>query len=128
MNKRSAAGMNIKSVLILFILMSTLCSCRSRQKFNKAEWGEMADLMMFPNRKYMIDDLVDNYQLKGLTYQEIVELLGPPQSKLDSNLETYYDIDIDYGWDIDPVYTKMLDIKFDQDTIVKEFEVKEWEK
>ena len=84
--------------------------------------------MTFPHRKYMIDDLVQNYQLKSKTYHELVELLGQPQSKLDSTLQVFYDIDVDYGWDIDPVYTKTLSIVFDKDTIVKSFEVQEWKK
>ncbi len=40
----------------------------------------------------------------------------------------FYDIDIDYGSDIDPVYSKTLTFQFDKDSIVKTFEVKEWNK
>ena len=76
----------------------------------------------------MIDDLVKNYQLIGKNYKELVDLLGKPQSKIDNNLYVFYDIDVDYGWDIDPVYTKTLSIGFDKDTIVKSFEVQEWRK
>lgn len=118
----------LKANLLLFAFVATIFSCRQKQKFDKTQWDEVADLMTFPNRKYMIDDLVQNYQLKGKTFSELVELLGPPQSKLDSTLEVFYDIDIDYGWDIDPVYTKTLFIAFDKDTIVKSFAVQEWEK
>ena len=110
----------------LFIL--TLVSCHTKQKFDKTKWAEVADLMTFPNRKNMIDDLVQNYQLKGKTYQELTELLGRPQSRLDSTLQVYYDIDIDYGFDIDPVYTKTLSIQFDKDTVVRKYEVQEWKK
>lgn len=74
-------------------------SCRTEQKFDKAKWAEVADLMTFPNRKYMINDLVETYQLKGKKYKEIIELLGQPQSKLDSSLNILYDVDIDYGSD-----------------------------
>ena len=66
-----------------------------------------------------------NYQLKGKKYSEIVELLDKPQSKLDSTMEIYYDIDVDYGFDIDP---KTLSITFDKDTLVKSFEVNVWKK
>jgi hypothetical protein len=113
-------------ISILFIL--TLASCQTKQKFDKAKWAEVADLMTFPNRKYMIDDLMQNYQLKGKTYRELVDLLDKPQKKLDSSLRVYYDIDVDYGTDIDPVYTKILSIEFDKDTVVRHVEVQEWRK
>lgn len=113
---------------IFLLLTLTLFSCQTRQKFNKAKWAEVADLMTFPNRKYMIDDLVKNYQLKGKKYSEIVVLLDKPQSKLDSTMEIYYDVDVDYGTDIDPIYSKTLSLTFDKDTVVKSFEVNVWKK
>ena len=109
--------------LIFLSLTLTLFSCQKQQKFDKVKWAEVADLMTFPNRKYMIDDLVKNYQLKGKKYNEIVQLLAEPQSKLDSTMEIFYDIDVDYGSDIDPINSKTLLITFDKDTIVKSFEV-----
>lgn len=84
--------------------------------------------MTFPNRKYMVDDLVKNYPLKGKKLADIVQLLGKPQSKLDSTLQIFYDIDVNYGSDIDPGYTKTLSIVFDKDTVVKSFKVDEWKK
>ena len=84
--------------------------------------------MTFPNRKHIIDDLVKNYQLKGKKYSEIVELPDKPQSQLDSIMEIYYDINVDYGFNIDPIYIKTLSITFDKDTLVKSFEVNVWKK
>ena len=114
--------------IIFLSLALTLLSCQRQQKFDKAKWAEVADLMTFPNRKYMIDDLIKNYQLKGRKYNEIVKLLNEPQSKLDSTLQIFYDINVDYGWDIDPVYSKTLNISFNKDTVVKSFQVIEWKK
>jgi hypothetical protein len=76
----------------------------------------------------MIDDLTKNYALKGKKYHEIVELLNIPQGKGDNDLQIFYDVDVDYGSDIDPVYSKALSIQFDKDSIVKTFEVQEWKK
>ena len=105
-----------------------LFSCRIEKKFDKEKWVEVADLMTFPNRKYMINDLVKNFQLKGKTYNEIIELLGQSQSDMNSEHQIFYDVDINYGFDIDPVYTKILLLQFDKDSIVKNFEVREWKK
>jgi hypothetical protein len=118
----------MKRQFIFLPLTLTLFSCQTQQKFDKTKWAEVADLKTFPNRKYMIDDLVNNYQLKGKKYSEIVKLLDKPQSKLDSTMEIYYDIDIAYGTDIDPIYSKTLSITFDKDTVVKSFEVEVWRK
>ena len=114
--------------LTFLSLILTLFSCQTQQKFDKAKWAEVADLMTFPNRKHMIDDLVRNYQLKGKKYSEIVELLDKPQSKLDSTMEIYYDIHVEYGYDIDPIYSKTLSITFNKDTVVNSFEVNIWKK
>jgi hypothetical protein len=111
---------------VTILLLFTLFSCQRKDKFDKHKWAKVEDLMTFPFRKYMLDDLVQNQKLKGRTYHQLIELLGPPQVKLDSALQVAYDIDVDYGSDIDPVYTKTLFIVFTNDTIVKSFEVKEW--
>lgn len=116
-----------KFFLFLFFI-DTICSCQTQQKFDKENWAEVADLMTFPNRKYMIDDLVKSHRLKGKKYNEIIELLGRPQSIVDSTFELFYDIDVDYRSDIDPVYTKTLSFQFDKDSIVRAFEVREWKK
>ena len=113
---------------ILLLIVFTSFSCQTQQKFDRLKWAEVADLMTFPNRKVMIDDLVKNYHLKGKTLNQIEELLGQPQSKLDSTFKIFYDVDVNYGSDIDPIYSKTLLIEFDKDTIVKAFEVQEWKK
>ena len=118
----------MKRQLILLSLVLTLFSCQTQQRFDKVKWAEVADLMTFPNRKYMIDDLVKNYQLKDKKYSEIVELLNEPQSKLYTTMQILYDIDVDYGSEIDPIYSKTLLITFDNDTVVKSYEVHIWKK
>ena len=116
----------VKYFYLLFITLS-IFSCKSHQKFDKSLW-EKRDDIFYPNRKFMIDDLVKSYKLKGKKYRDIVELLGPPESILDSTLQIFYEIDVDYGTDIDPVYSKSLVIIFDKDTVVKSFRVEIWKK
>ncbi len=102
-------------------------SCVHEQKFDKAKWSVVDDLMTFPNRRYMIDDLIENYPLTGKKYSHITDLLGNPQGgDLDSTYEVFYNIDVDYGHDIDPVYVKTLKILFDKDSIVTKIEVNEF--
>ncbi len=84
--------------------------------------------MDYPHRDLMIDDLINNRQIKGLKYQELVKLLGEPQRnwQSDSN-QYYYQIVEDYGMDIDPVYTKNLMIRL-RDSVVCEIKLQEWKK
>lgn len=110
----------------LFIV--ALCSCQTQKKFDKEKWAEVADLMTFPNRKSMVDDLTKNIPLKGKSYKDIVSLLGQPQHSLDSTMNIGYEIYEDYGSDIDPIYTQTLVLHFDKDSTVKSFEIKEWKK
>ena len=118
----------MKRQFIFFLITVSLFSCQTRQKFDKVKWAEVADLMTFPNRKSMIDDLTNSFQLKGKRYKEIIELLGQPQGKGDNDLKIFYDIEVDYGSDIDPVYSKTLTFQFDKDSIVTTFKVEEWKK
>jgi hypothetical protein len=77
-------------------------------------------------RPKMLTDLTTNYKLKGLKYSELIELLGIPDSKDSSSLS--YKIIVDYGHDIDPVYTKDLDFTFSKDSIITAVKVNEWKK
>ncbi|TMI62589.1 MAG: hypothetical protein E6H07_14335 [Bacteroidetes bacterium] len=110
------------------LLILTLYSCQTHQMFDKKKWAEVGDLMTFPKRKSMVDDLTKNIPLKGKSYQDIISLLGQPQHSLDSTMNIGYKIDEDYGNDIDPIYTQTLLLHFDKDSTVNSFEVKEWKK
>ncbi|WP_155297306.1 hypothetical protein [Spirosoma aerolatum] len=102
-------------------------SCQPQQKFDKEKWNEVGDLMTFPNRKYMIDDLTQHYNLKGKTYKEVIDLLNQPQDGLDSTGQIAYNIDIDYGVE-DPVYSKRLIVHFSKDSVATGYRIHEWRK
>ncbi len=125
--KQKTRGINNQIIPLIFIV-ATIISCHSKQKFDKIKWKEVGDLMTFPNRDAMVDDLSKNYDFKGKTFNDITNLLGQPQYPLNNIMEIGYKIEEDYGNDIDPVFTKTLLIQFDKDTIFKTFEIKEWKK
>ncbi|HVY74878.1 MAG TPA: hypothetical protein VG890_08625 [Puia sp.] len=108
-------------------LMLFSCKGKSAEKFNKAKWIEQVDPLFPPEkRSLMLDDLLKNYKLEGLTYRQLIDILGIPDSKDDTSLS--YKIVVDYGKDIDPVYTKNLDFTFSKDSIIKSFKLSEWKK
>ena len=77
----------------------------------------------------MLEDLLTNYKLKGLSYRELIDLIGEPIKNWNGeNGEIFYPITTDYGYDIDPLYTKTLTFKLNTDSIVTEFKVVEWKK
>ena len=83
----------------------------------------------------MVQDLLNNYKLTGLTTQEITDLLGDEdhvelveRSKANGQNYMSYQVLEDFGWDIDPVHTKYLILNFDQDSTITKVELVEWKK
>lgn len=107
------------------ILLLMVVSCNQSMKFDSVKWKTKDD-MEYPYREKMLVDLTKNNNLAGLHYTQLVELLGKPQF-VDSTVMVYQ-VSIDYGRDIDPVYTKYLDLNLTNDSIVKSFKINEWKK
>jgi len=93
-------------------------------EFDKEKWNEKFDIE-YSNRNAMLHDLTTNYDLIGFSYDQLTELLGNPENYAHrDSLEVYYKVAEDY-WIIDPVYTKYLIFKIDQDSIVISFKIEE---
>ncbi len=117
--------MNFKILILIFgTLLFSYCS--HEKKFDKALWQQRGDLGIYPERTKMLNDLLKNNNLKGLTYKQVINLLGIPEKYADGypNIITY-NIEEDYRWDIDPVYIKNLDIEFNSDSVVTEISIRE---
>ena len=95
----------------LFIAITLLFySCQVNEKFDKNEW-QIEETGFYPNRSKMLNDLLKNHQLRGLSYKQLIDSLGNPENYSDAEPNTvYYNIVTEYG-QIDPVYIKYL-IKF----------------
>jgi hypothetical protein len=107
------------------LILVAFISCQ--QKFDPVKWQTKEYPEAPPeSRKSMLKDLLHNYRLEQLNESRITDLLGKPDWG-DSNSITYKIVE-DYGSDIDPVYTKNLDIEFNEDKSVKKVSVEEWKK
>ena len=125
--KNNTSMRKVKLIVILsFILLSFGCN---NIKFDKTGWTYQGDVGMYPNREKMLKDLTENNKLKGLTYKELIAKIGPDEN-YKSGYDTciFYSIVTDYGWDIDPVYSKCLVFKFNKDSVVTDYKIEEWKK
>lgn len=112
------------AVIVLLVLFS--CQDNEQIKFEKIKWVEQSDPSgPSPYRQKMIMDLTTNYKLTDIKYFQLIELLGIPDCK--DSVSLSYKIVVDYGNDIDPVFTKDLEFKFSRDSIIKSFQIKIWE-
>lgn len=97
--------------------------------FNSKKWLIEKDLEYFPYRNLMINDIVENNLFAGFHYDRLIDSLGVPDNVRPRNdNEIYYLIENDYGWDIDPIYTKYLILTLNNDSCVINSKVYEWEK
>jgi len=114
---------------LIFLATIFLTSCNSNEKFDKTKWQEQGDLRIYTHRKYMLNDLTKNNKLIGISYRQLINLIGEPEKANDQEKGiVYYDIETDYGNDIDPIYTKTLQLKLTKDSTVDSFTIKEWKK
>ena len=111
-------------LLFVFVLIS---SCGVKQKkFDKEGWNEMDDFL-YANRESMVKDLMDNYLYKGMTFQELTRLIGPPENYASGDPNTIaYEIMVDYGWNIDPVAGKTLFMELSSDSTLINYRLENW--
>lgn len=77
----------------------------------------------------MVKYLTENYRIKGISYTELIKLLGKPDNEVPENKgEISYDIQIKYDSDTHQVYIKTLNLKFNKDSTIIDFKILEWEK
>jgi len=117
----------LKIVFFLFFVLPILHACNQDTHFEKTKWLEKENLS-YPYRNVMLDDLVTNYKLTGLTYQQLEDLLGQPDSLNENRNEVVYEIKVAYDLDIDPVYVKNLIFVFSTDSTVISYKIEEYQR
>jgi len=112
-----------------FILLLFSCNDKAKNtEFDKSKWLMKDDVNSYPYREAMLNDLISNYKLKGLSYKQLTDIIGVPAPGDISDYKLYYPISEEYGMDIDPVYAKTLVIEFSKDSIVTGYRIDEYKK
>ncbi|MCC8411167.1 hypothetical protein LJ707_19655 [Mucilaginibacter sp. UR6-1] len=112
--------MKIVLRLVLVSLLFVTLGCK--QQFDKNKWSAKKD-WDYPHRNSMLKDLLKNHELKGKPLSEVTDMLGEPDNR--EGRQIYYDIVMKYGSDIDPIYSKELEITFNTDSVVTAVKVQE---
>ena len=104
-----------------------LSACKKQSAFDKDKWAYRGD-MEFPYREEMLTDLLESHPLRGLSYSQLINTLGKPDQVGSTNYQVNYDILTEYGSDIDPIHSKLLEISLSTDSMVTGHKVQEWTK
>jgi hypothetical protein len=95
---------------IYFLVFLTVFSCgrgTNEMKFNIHKWNDESDRIFYNNRNAMLDDLLNNYHLKGKSVEEITALFEYFDST--NNIISF---EVHQEWKgMDPSYTKFLKFK-----------------
>lgn len=110
----------VKRSLFQFSLISLLClgltGCHQKKKFDRQKWA-YGDGLSFPQRDDVIDDLLKNHHLIGLTYRQAIDTLGTAQGN--DSLQLIYEIvDTRYTRHSGAAQVKNLILHFSKDSVV----------
>jgi hypothetical protein len=103
---------------ILTLTFFTVSSCNQTKQFDSKEWKTSLD-GTYPHRHEMIESLLNDSTMLEKEKPELLKILGQPNFKGRDSLNRktfHYDIQIAYGWNIDPLYYSYLFIAFDPET------------
>jgi hypothetical protein len=112
-------------LLICLLFFTAITGCKRGQKFDREKW-QYGDGISYPLRDNLLDDLLANHKLKGLTYYQALQLLGMPQDT--AKLKISYEIintRLNYNPKHKPTYIKNLILYFSKDSTVVKTEVYE---
>lgn len=119
MSKRS----NTRFLMVLVLAVVALAGCSNKKPFDRYGWDD-GDGIDFPKRYMMVDDLMANHKLKGLTYKQVVNLLHYPQRNSYTERSFLYEITRKMDG-IDTIYAKNLVFILNKDSVVTDVKVTE---
>lgn len=109
-------------IALVFLIGFIATGCNNASKFDRQKWS-YGDGLDYPLRDDIINDLVKNHHIKGLTYHQVIDSLGAPQQR-DTLQVAYQILDNSYSYSRKkPVRKKNLILYFSKDSVVTRFEI-----
>jgi hypothetical protein len=113
--------------LLIFTFISIFCSCQNNsdhankiieyEKFDSLKW-KIQNGEEYLYRDLMLNDLINNFKLKGLRKNAIINILGEPDRS--DGYYLFYTIQKTKLWNLPiPLHTKTLVIKLAVDSTVE---------
>jgi outer membrane protein assembly factor BamE (lipoprotein component of BamABCDE complex) len=110
------------SILVGLITFTALTGCGSGSKFDRQKWS-YGDGLEYPLRDQIVDDLMKNHHITGLTFDQVIDSLGSPQRR-DSLKFTYQILDNSFEFaQKDAIRKKNLIVYFNKDSVAVKFEI-----
>ena len=115
-------------IILVLILVVGIYKSTCQMEFSKDKWSYKND-MEYSFRPRLYKDLIKNYKLIGLKYNELVDLLGLPESDYETGDSiVFYDIQTKYGYHIDPINCVTLKFYLTNDSIVNNYQINKYKK
>lgn len=81
--------MNSFKILSFIAILLFTVSCSEQKDFNSTEWKNWVESESTPNTRWLMHkDLLDNYNLKTYSKEQVLDLLGKPNNE--TNDKYYY--------------------------------------
>ncbi|GAB5551776.1 MAG: hypothetical protein Sapg2KO_13670 [Saprospiraceae bacterium] len=109
--------------LLSLIILSTIISCSTKKEFNSDEWiNATGESLITDVREVMVEDIIESDLLIDKNRSDIEVLLGTEYYQTDSTMG--YLVREKYGWNIDPIYIKYLNITIDDNGVARQVNIK----
>lgn len=111
---------------ILFLLFTTSCF---KKKFDKKVWNSdsIDDIITYENRNEMLDDLLENYKLKGKSILEVENIMGKFDEHNFNDSTRTIEIQVLIKWrGIEPYKYKNLILRYNKNKIIDSVYVTEY--
>ena len=80
----------IFTTVLILIICVLLIACKNEIKFDKVGWTVKGDINSYPNRDRMLNDLIKNQKLVGLTYRQLIINIGEPEKNMTGDRNSIY--------------------------------------
>jgi hypothetical protein len=117
----------MKKKLLIFAFALIFFSCNGEMKFDSKKWNDFEDNNTFEYRNAMLNDLLNNYHLKGRNINEMGKIFGKIKENDFNKSENLLIFDVLQEWSgIEPVYNKYLNLKYNEKGIIDSVYITEY--